>query len=130
MSIYKKDTVTTTYPAYNIVKREAHVLMGTDIDVIEITHGEQVIFNDRIYTVGTVFSSYIADNECPLAGYQRALDLGHDTVWLNANCVTISASKQVKKTCLSVDLETVYHLEGHTYKIEKTSNDNLKFVNS
>ena len=130
MSIYKKDTVIKTFPAYDIVKREAHVLMGTTTEVIEITHGDHVIFNGRMYTVGTVFSSYIADNACPLEGYKRALDLGHDTVWLNENCVTISANKQAKKIYLNVDLETQYHLEGHVYKIENKGHGDLKFIKS
>ena len=130
MSIYKKDTITTTFPAYDIIEREAHTLMGTTTEVVEITHGEQVIFNDRMYTVGTVFSSYIADNECPLAGYKRAVDLGHDTVWLNENCVTISANKQAKKTYLKIDFETLYHLEGHVYKIVNNYHEHLRFIKS
>ena len=124
MSIFKKDSIVATYPAYNVVTREA------SNGIIQVTANELLITDNNlgIYKVGTATAYALQYNECPIEAYQDAVNRGHNLYWINACATVITEMKQEKKTCLLVDFDATYCLEGKIFKIVKTANDNLGFV--
>ena len=125
MSIYMKDTVIDSCPAYDTVKREP-----TREGYINLVAGSALVMYGALhkYKVGTAASSALAYNECPIESYNREKERGHKMYWINSLPYSLSNTKQERKTYLLVDLESVYRLEGKLFKIIHAPNDNLDFV--
>lgn len=122
MSVFKKDTVVTTFPAYVIVTRQA------DNDgFVNLTARDELRYKGRVYTVDSAISSALANNEDPLASYKREKSLGFKTHWISQNCVTLTNAKTEQRKLVLVDLDTYYRFEGKIFTIVTAPNDNLNF---
>lgn len=125
MSIYKKQNVIASYPAFDIAKREA------DSDgVINLCSDETIVTPEhlRTYKLGSVVSYALSCNKDPIAAYQRAIELKHNTHFINACGATITAQKREKRLHLEINFGDTYRFEGKLVKIAAAPNNNLKFV--
>ena len=124
MSIFKKDTVVENHPAYVIVTRKAD-----SQKCINISAGDQLIVGMSTYIVGSAASYALSSNHCPVKSYNRCIELGHETHWINQNSVCISNYETKQEKMLQVDFDAVYRFEGKTFKIVTFAfgSDNLVF---
>lgn len=129
MTAFKKDTQIDSFPAYSIFHREER--SGTD--AIDVTHGDilgiRVKFRDSFYyhnyTVQSVMTSCAENNECPIEGYNRAIDLGHEVYWLMQNSVAITSGKQPQKKVIQISIGDKINFLGKKFEIYAQANDNL-----
>lgn len=121
MSIFKKDTTIATYPAYDVVTREAD-----SHGHINISHGDAMIPADHLgsFQVWSVIASALEDNRDPIADYNQEVARGYETYTILALGSTISSSPTVKTRKLEMDFNATYMLEGRLFKIVKQNNNN------
>lgn len=143
MSIFKKDTINAaeSCPAYDAFDREPQShLIGIDHDltndeireraIINVTAGESIIVRGELgsYTFGSCVSYALANNNDPIKAYQRAIDNGHDTHWINADCTTLTAHETAKERKLVVEIGQTVLFEGRLFTIERAANQNLRLA--
>lgn len=100
------------------------------VEVIGLKAGEK-IYDAKTrgkYEVGSCASSAIEDGRCPIESYERAVRLGHNTHFLVQLATVLSAHDMPRETYISLDIDATYYYEGRLFKIERTTNRNLKFV--
>jgi hypothetical protein len=122
MAIFKKDTKINSCAAYDTVTR-AKDSYGR----INVSANDQLVTGHNTYTVGSVVSSALASNQCPIEALESANGFGHDLHFICTNATCISRSETIKKTMLLVDFDATYRLEGKAFKIVPAANDNLSF---
>ena len=125
MSIYMKDTIIDSCPAYDTIKREP-----TREGYVNLVAGSTLVMKKELhkYRVGTIVHSALAYNECPIEAYNREKGRGHRVYWINTLPCSLTRQKQERKTHLLADTETIYRLEGKLFKIVHAPNDNLDFI--
>lgn len=129
MSIFKKQSVVETYPAYDIVVREASTSSGGFINITkDDILGLKKNGYYKMFQAGSVVSYALDYNECPLAALSHARDRGYELHWINALGACITSHQQAKKTLVKVEYGMKVCFEGLLATIEKDHNDNLKFV--
>jgi hypothetical protein len=120
MSVFKKQIVIASCPAFETVSRQS------DRDgFINITAGEKLHFGNSLYTVNSAASCALENNECPVAGYKREKSLGFPTHWLSQDATVISRCANEKGTAVLAELDTKYRFEGKIFTISKANNNNL-----
>ncbi len=120
--------VVASFPAYDIVAPKVCSLTNLPVfkaDETVALKGPRVY---SIFTFGSVASFAMEMNDCPIESYQRALEKGHKTHWLNANAVTLSAGKRDKETHYEINVGDEILFEGFVFRVEKDWNNNLKLV--
>ena len=100
MSVYKKQVVVESFPAYDVVER---------------------------HTPGSVVSYALQYNRCPMKEVADAKEKGHELHWLNQCSVALTSHKQEKKTLVKVEIGMKVCFEGLYATIEAAPNDNLVF---
>lgn len=140
MSVFTKQTVVETYPAYVIAKRDTnkgyydkinHAYVN--LEFTDIVDGDILGLDSkkgfyREYTPGSVVSYALQYNEDPYYAVERAIENGHKLHWINANGASITSHKQAQRTLIKVELGMVVRFQGLIATIEADHNDNLKFV--
>lgn len=124
-SIFKKDTVIKSFPAYDIVTREKDTN-----GFVNVSAGDKLHLDYSLFEVGSVVSYALENNRDPIEAYNRAIDLDHNTHWILGLGASLSNTKRDRYKVLDVDFEAVYYFEGHAFTIEKRPNNNLAFVES
>jgi hypothetical protein len=122
MAIFKKDTKINSCAAYDTVTR-AKDSYGR----INVSAKDLLVAGGHTYTVGSVVSTALASNQCPMEALERAKGFGHNLHFIYNNPICISNSETIKQTMLLVDLDATYRLEGKAFKIVPAANDNLSF---
>lgn len=122
--------VVASYPAYDLIKPRYCSLTNypvfKDNDTIAVKlKGKRI---ESIFTFGSVISYALENNSDPLEAYNDAVERGHKTHWLNANCVTLTAGKREKETHYYLELGDEVLFEGIIFRIEEDWNNNLKLV--
>jgi len=141
MSVYKKQSLTTTYPAFNVYTRETHSVNyhiaendSWDVidDVTEITEDDTLILKTSkghagTFSAGSVASYAIKNNECPIKAIAREESRGHPLVWINANGSVLTAHHHEADDVIEVFVGMLVRFQGVIATIEKANNNNLQF---
>ena len=127
MSVFKKQTLTAQYPAFNVFKREA-----TSKGFVNLTAGEILILKDGNQHKGTfeansVVSYALEYNECPLAAVARAKENHHELIWINSRGAVLTAHHRDAENVIEVEVGMQVCFQGVYATIEKANNGNLKF---
>lgn len=125
-SIFKKDTVIDTCPAFDFVKRQPD-----SYGVINVTANE--VFTDKNklggWYFGSVVSYALSNNENPIERYNRAVANGHAVKWINACPSVLSADyRPEKEKRLVIEAGDVVRFEGELFTIADAPNRNKKLV--
>ena len=132
MSVFKKDRVTRSFPAYDIVEREPD-----DAGFINLTANELLGFEYktrnygyqfRQHRIGSVVSYALEYNEDPVEAYNRAKAKGHQTHWINACAVSITNGWRERYSLVEVKEGTRVRFEGLLATVERDGHENLKLV--
>lgn len=143
MSVYKKQSLTTTYPAFNVYTRETHYVTvpnPKDADatwdmidgITEITEEDILILKTSkghagTFSAGSVASYAIRNNECPIKAINNAKEKGHPLVWINANGSVLTAHHREAETVIEVFVGMLVRFQGVIATIESANNNNLQF---
>lgn len=125
MSIFKKQTVVESFPAFDVVVREKKY-----DGVIEVTAGE-VITDDKMlrgWEFGSVVSYSLQNNMCPLESAKRAETHKEPLHWLNPVMAVLTSSAQETSTRILIQKGDVIKFEGRLFTVESAANDNKKLV--
>lgn len=128
MSVFKKQALIATSPAFNVFERQAngdgYVNITAD-DILALDSGRGFY---RTYSPGSVVSYALEYNECPIAAVEDAKAQGHALHWINARGVAITAHKRPPEDVVLVKLGMKVLFEGLLATIESAPNSNLRFV--
>lgn len=125
---YEK-TVVDSYPAYDVILPRKCTM--TDYPVFKDGDEIAVWFGGRsykIFTFGSVASYALEYNDDPIEAYSDAVEKGHSTHWLNANCIVLSSNKEAKKEYYLVKLGDKVLFEGVVFLVDEVFNNNLELV--
>lgn len=131
MSIFTKQALIESFPAYNVFRREA-----TRDGWVEITAADTLGLKKlhprgdyfKTFSPGSVVSYALQYNECPIEAVANAKARGHALRWINANATALTAHKREAETLIEVTIGMKVRFEGLVATIEQDHNDNLKFV--
>lgn len=118
-----------SFPAYDVIK--PHVCSLTNIpmfnagDVVGVRAPRGYY---KQYSFGSAVSYALKNGDDPIASYNREVERNNPTHWLNQCAVSLSSSKQEKKTIYEIDVYDVILFEGIVFRIDSAPNDNLKLV--
>lgn len=125
------------FPAYTIVKPVSRRSFALDVtrptfcagDVIGIpiqswSHGELYHF----FRFGSVASYALEYGECPIKAYNWLVENGHQTHWLNAEAVMITAKAREKETRAGLNFGDEVIFEGRLFRIDPAPNNNAKLT--
>jgi hypothetical protein len=125
MTIFKKDTVVETFPAFDIVTREVQTY-GEAKDAINISAGDLLTVDGLTnYTAGSAVSYALANNDDPIKSYNQEKERGHPTHWLSQNATVLTSHKQARKVLVKVEVGTAVYFEGRLFEIIAEANNNL-----
>lgn len=120
--------VVASFPAYDIIKPRVCSLTNLPVFSAGDVVGLKKPRFYKMFTFGSVASFAIERNSCPIESYADAVERGHKTHWLNANCVSITAEPRAKETYYEINYGDEILFEGIVFRVEKDWNDNLKLV--
>jgi len=130
MSVFKKQEIVESFPAYDVVAREASSIDG----VVQITADDILGVRSkcgrfyRMYQAGSVVSYALQYNQCPMKAVREATFHGHDLHWITQCSVALTSHQQAKKTLVKVEPGMKVCFEGLYATIETAPNDNLRFM--
>lgn len=127
MSIFTKQSLIASYPAYNVFEREADRTGFVNItanDILALDSGRGF---HRTYRPGSAASYALQYNECPIQAYNEAVARNHATHWINARGSCITAEKRAAEDVVLVRYGMRVRFEGRLFTIEKDHNNNLRF---
>lgn len=128
MSIYTKQELIESFPAYDVFEREAdrdgHVNI-TAKDTLGLKSNKGFYWT---YSPGSVVSYALDYNEDPIEAIQDAKSRGHQLHWINQNSTVLSSHARAKEKLVAVHIGMLVRFEGLIATIEKDHNNNLKFV--
>jgi hypothetical protein len=131
MAIFKKDTIVKSYPAFNVVTREAHNgYVANEVKAINISSNEIMTDSKMLHgwRFGSSVSYALENNNCPIAAYQKSLDRGEKTHWISSCAITISATSQGLLDRILIQDGDVVRFEGRLFTIAKAPNNNKVLV--
>lgn len=130
MSVFKKQALVTTSPAFNVYEREASwtgSLHITPEDVLAVecqTRRGETFY--RTYKPGSVASYALEYNECPFEALAR--QNGHPIHWITARSSVISDSRSAAEDVILVKPGMKVHFQGHDFIIQEAPNNNLRLT--
>ena len=133
-SIFTKSAIVKSYPAFDVRQRESQGAYnnktGNTSRYVNLVAEETLITEGHLNTfrINSVTSHALANNECPIKSWDRAVDLQHDCYWISACPTVLSDAKQDKVNHILVDFETIYKFQGLYWNIAPDSNNNLKLI--
>lgn len=135
MSVFKKQAVVASFPAYDIVRREADssgLVNITSDDLLGLDSGRGF---HRKYSPGSVVSYALSYNECPIEAVAECRAkmvsqpyAGHKLWWINACASVLSDSPRAQETLVEVVIGMRVCFEGKKFTIESDHNNNLRFA--
>lgn len=134
MSVFKKQALVESFPAYEVYEREAdhHGLVNiTAEDIL----GLKCAGFYRTYSPGSVVSYALQYNECPIAAVEECRAkmksdpyAGHKLHWINARGSVLTSHKREAEKIVKVTIGMRVRFEGQVFEIKATHNNNLMFV--
>jgi hypothetical protein len=135
MSIFTKQALVASFPAYDVFAREADhtgYVNITAADTLGLDSGRGYF---RTYSPGSVVSYALQYNECPIKAVEDCRRKmveqpynGHKLHWINANATVLTSHARAKETLVQVTIGMRVRFEGLHATIEADHNNNLKFV--
>ena len=125
MSVYKKDTLVESFPAYDIYQRDTYdgkFINVTVDDVLGLKHPRG--FYHTFYC-GSVISYALSNNDDPIAYYETAKARGEQMYWINARGAMLTAHKRDPEKVIAIEVGTLIKFEGVLFEIVPAPNDNL-----
>lgn len=127
------------YPAFVVVARQPKTITiftanrGRVEEAVVLRAGEIVVLPKHLtrYEIGSVASSAIQDNDCPIEAIGRAKEFGHELVYFvqQAACLTdTNPAAEDRPRVIQVEIGMKIMFQGHFYEIQSAPNDNLKLV--
>lgn len=127
------------YPAFVVVARQPKATMiftanrGRVEEAVVLSAGEIVVLPNHLtrYEIGSVASSAIQDNSCPMEAIARAKEFGHKLVYFVQQAACLSNHKtrpEDRPRVIQVEIGMKIMFQGHFYEIQSAPNDNLKLV--
>lgn len=119
----------------DIYVRESTYIIGTAAQAVVLKDGEKLVleYESRFgkgklmstFTIGSVASYAIRNDDCPIEAIERAKKLGHELVYIfgNGSCIHNGPRSTVKH--VMVEYGMLVYFQGHFYTIEKAPNSNL-----
>lgn len=118
-----------SFPAYDVIK--PHVCSLTNIPMFNADDVVGVLAPRgyyKQYSFGSAVSYALKNGDDPIASYNREAERNHPTHWLNQCAVSLSSSKQEKKTIYEINVGDEILFEGVVFRVDTAPNDNLKLV--
>lgn len=128
MSVYTKQNLIESFPAYDVFERDVTSHGYTEITSKDILGLKSAKGFYRTYSPGSVASYALQYNECPIEAVADAKARGHQLRWINGRSTCISSSARPKETLVAVHYGMKVRFEGMIATIEADHNNNLKFV--
>jgi hypothetical protein len=128
MSVFTKQALVESFPAYNVFKREQDsngYINITSQDILGVKHPKGFY---RTYSPGSVVSYALEYNECPIEAVEQARSRGHALHWINGRGACLTAEKRAAETVVAVEIGTKVRFEGLIATIEADFNGNIKFA--
>jgi Na+/H+-translocating membrane pyrophosphatase len=128
MSIFIKQALVESFPAYNVFEREQDsngFINITSQDILGVKHPKGFY---RTYSPGSVVSYALQYNEDPIQAVADAKQRGHALHWINGRGACLTAEKRAAETVVAVTIGMKVRFEGLLATIEADFNSNIKFV--
>ncbi len=129
MSVFKKQAVLVSLPAYDVVVREPSYKGG----YVEIT-AEDILGMDSkkgffySYSPGSVVSYALENNDDPIAAVEEAKAKNEPLIWISGRGTCLSDSPQARETLVKVEIGMLVRFEGQVTKIAAAPNNNIRFA--
>ena len=132
MSIYKKDELIRSYPAYDVYRRQPQPSKGW----VNITADDELVMTNHLgsYRACSIVSYALENNQCPIDAVARCRQNmvdhpheGHKLHWINALSTALTDGQQKKRKVIEVDFGMFVRFEGLLATIEKAPNNNIEF---
>jgi hypothetical protein len=141
MSVYTKElAVVAESVAFRIVTRDTQKRFPRD--GITVTEYTNIVARDSLavakqtrnhgilhleYSANSCVSYALQDNRDPIACYNRAVELGHETHWVNQCASVLSATRSPQKTLVLIHDGMVVLFEGIFFTV-KIHGEHVKLV--
>ena len=131
MAIYKaKSSLIHEWPTLHVYDRKTRTsdVHGeyTEIDHEDILHSDHTGGRaGRTYHADSIWSYALRHGDCPQRLYERALEFGHSTYWINQNGTIISDRHEPVREAVSIWPGQIVRFQGRFFKIETAANENL-----
>jgi len=123
MTVFKKQAIVKSFPAGDIVRREADIK-----GFINLTAGELITDSTEAgsgsWTIGSVVSSALSSGDCPLEAVERAKGFGHPLYYVFGNATCISRCDSERTTRILIEEGDIINFEGKQFIIEPAPNNN------
>ncbi len=123
MSVFKKQAVVQSFPAADIVRREADSKGFINLTADEVIT-DSTEAGSGSWTIGSVVSAALSSGDCPLEAVERAKGFGHPLYFIFTNATCLSRSAQERATRILINEGDVVRFEGKLFIIESAANDN------
>lgn len=125
MSVFKKQSVIRSHPAYDIVRREKD-----RSGVINVTAGEHITDSTMLgsWYFGSVVSYALKYNDCPIEQVARSVKKGEDLHWLIAHSPCVSSNPTKLEPRILIEDGDVIRFEGKLFTVEIAPNHNKKLM--
>ena len=125
------NNVIASFPAYDILKNETlhwqtkQPVLKADDKIAFPFETKRYGTMWKIFTISSVASYALKNNECPIEAYEKAKERGHKTHFVFGNAVSLTAEKRAKEFYYGFQFGETCHFEGKIFRFVKESNDNV-----
>jgi len=131
MAIYKaKSSLIHEWPTLHVYARKTRT-SETHGEYTEIDH-EDILHSDHAggraghtYHADSIWSYALRHGDCPQRLYERTLEFGHQTHWINQELAIISDRHEPIQEAVSVWPGQIVRFQGRFFRIRAAANDNL-----
>ena len=138
MTIFTKQALIESSPAFNVFRREADrdgFVNITAADTLALKVSTRSGDFHRTYSAGSVVSYALENNECPIQAIEDCKAkmvsypyAGHKLHWINANGSMLTSHARPAETVIEVILGMRVRFQGLLATIEADHNNNLRFA--
>ncbi len=125
MSIFKKQAIKKSFPAFDVVVRETGRYGAINITSGEIITDENML---RGWSLGSVASYALSNNECPAQAIAEAKRDNEALHWISSIAICISSSPERLPARILIKDGDVINFEGHLFTVAKVSSNNKRLI--
>tara|TARA_Y100001936_G_C15950989_1_gene600176 strand:+ start:494 stop:886 length:393 start_codon:yes stop_codon:yes gene_type:complete len=125
MSVFKKQTVVKSYPAFDVVRREKG-----NFKAINVTAGEIITDTKMLdgWRLGSVVSYALQYNECPIEAIEDAKSKGEALHWISGITVIMSSRPKKEAPRILIKEGEVINFEGKLFTVAPAANNNKTLI--
>lgn len=128
MSVYKKDSLLASFPAYDVLTRDPLKENGAiNVTVSDILGIQKNGYYAR-YQCGSVVSYALEYNECPIKALKGAKKAGENLHWINQLSTCITSHVRERERIVAVAVGMLIKFEGQLFTLEEARNGNLSLT--